>query len=235
LLDLPDVTLVALFGIEHELTLMAVDECLKRVRFGDVKLFTDNSMGRRAVDARWATVQEGARFATYAVPCYIKTSHTLWIHWDSWVLDERAWTDDFLRYDYVGAPWWFQTGNNVGNSGFTIRSKRLMEFIAANEAAFPIGSPEDIVLCREYAPRLPQFRWAPEALAHKFAFERVRREQFTFGYHGLWNWVHVLTDMEIHQRLAKATPYAMSRVEYPELLALMAYRAQNPTKFYLPR
>ncbi len=50
MLDLPDLTLVAIYTVAHELTEMAVAECTRHVRFGDVKLFTDRPL-RSQVDA----------------------------------------------------------------------------------------------------------------------------------------------------------------------------------------
>ena len=44
MLDLPDLTLVAVYTVCHELTEMAVAECTRHVRFGDVKLFTDRPL-----------------------------------------------------------------------------------------------------------------------------------------------------------------------------------------------
>ena len=44
MLDLPDLTLVAIYTVAHELTEMAVAECTRHVRFGDVKLFTNRPL-----------------------------------------------------------------------------------------------------------------------------------------------------------------------------------------------
>ncbi len=48
MLDLPDLTLVAIYTVAHELTEMAVAECTRHVRFGDVKLFTDRPLRSQA-------------------------------------------------------------------------------------------------------------------------------------------------------------------------------------------
>jgi hypothetical protein len=226
--ELPDVTLVAVFTVCHELTLRAVDDCASRARFGAVRLFTDREIGRERIPAGpFASFDEAARFTTYEVPKHIETSHALFIHWDSWIVEPSMWRDDFLAYDYVGAPWWFSDGMNVGNSGFTIRSKRLIDFLAANEAQFPIGTPEDLVLCRTYRKRLPQFRWAPQALAHEFAFERTRATERSFGFHGMFNWPFVLSDAEIDERMTLATPYVLQSAHYHEMRELMGARTKR--------
>lgn len=238
MLDLPDVTLVAVYTVEHALTLEAVDDCTLQVRFGAVRLFTDERLDMQGPTGddwkviptpRFTDLRAAGEFTTYEVPRHIRTSHALFIHWDSWVVDPGAWTPEFLGCDYVGAPWWYRDGLNVGNSGFCLRSRRLLAHLAANRDEFPLGSPEDHVLCREYRPRLTQFRWADDALAHRFAFERTRQPGVrSFGYHGMFNWPIVMTDEAIWARMARATPYAMRSPHYREMLAGMHNRWQAP-------
>ena len=48
-------------------------------------------------------MQAGA-FTTYEVPRYIRTSHAMFIHWDSWIVDPSMWRPQFLDCDYIGAP-----------------------------------------------------------------------------------------------------------------------------------
>lgn len=236
-LELPDVTLVSQYAVCHELTLEALSECCRRVKFGEVQLHTDRAGLRGAHD--WATVAAlvldqrvvvtpagpfesyvaAGRYSTYDLPRSIRTSHALFVHWDSWVADEGAWTDEFLRCDYVGAPWWYRDGYNVGNSGFCLRSKRLLDFLSSHEGEFPLVMPEDDTLCRQYRRRLPQFTWAPEPLAHRFSFERVRAAPRSFGFHGVFNFHKVLAAPDLRRRLAMidADPHARSRPEYPEI------------------
>ncbi len=230
MLHLPDVTLVAVYTVEHELTLAAVDECCRHAQFGAVRLFTDRDQGRDTILTPPFTGLRGAgEFTTYEVPKHIETSHALFIHWDSWVVDPAAWTDEFLACDYVGAPWWYRDGMNVGNSGFCLRSRRLLDFLAAHPDEFPLGSPEDHVLCREYRPRLPQFQWASDALAKQFSFERTPRPVGPcFGFHGMFNWPAVMTDDQIWARLARATPYVSRSSHYRELLGVMYNRWRQP-------
>lgn len=226
MLDLPGITLVAVYNICHELTLAAVDECLRRARFGDVKLFTDVPLGRDVIPIKqgfdafaWAT--------HYEVPKHIKTSHILSVQWDSWIVNPEAWRSEFLDYDYIGAPWWYQR-YNVGNSGFTIRSKRLIDFIAANRDRFPIREPEDDVLCRTYRPLLESFgfRWPSTQVAARFAFERtvLCPLKEIFGFHGQFNWPYVLSDDEIEARLVNAPRYVMDSEHCRQMRVLMAER-----------
>jgi Protein of unknown function (DUF5672) len=228
MLDLPDLTLVAIYTVAHELTEMAVAECTRHVRFGDVKLFTDRplrSQGDAIQIEPFSDLTQAGIFTIYELPRYIKTSHALFVQWDSWIVDPSMWRPQFLDCDYIGAPWWYRDGLNVGNSGFSIRSKALMDFLATHPEEFPIGSPEDEVLCRLYRPRLPQFKWANEALAHEFSFERTRVPGArSFGFHGMFNWPFVLTDVQIEARILRATGYVLKSQHCGEMRALLAAR-----------
>lgn len=221
MLDLPDVTLVCVFTVCHDLTLLAVDECLKQVNFGDVKLFTNKDLGREHIKVEFSDSTKMAEFTNYCVPNYIKTSHILFVQYDSWVLDPKMWQNDFLKYDYVGAPWWYNDNFNVGNSGFNLRSISLMKFLAEYKSEFPIALPEDHTLCRKYQPMLPQFKWAPTKLAQQFAFERTRPaiDSKHFGFHGTFNWPFVLSYEQLNERMeiAKNTPYIQQNGMLAEL------------------
>lgn len=215
MLHLPDVTLVCCYNFAHELHGMAVNECLHRATFGGVKLFSDE-FGNLPRD------MDFAEFVNYEVPKRVKTSHLLFIQWDSWILNPSAWTNEFLDYDYIGAPWWYNDEYNVGNSGFSLRSKRLMEFLSEHREEFPIGQPEDHVLCREYQKKLPQFKWAPALLAWHFAFERtaVYPLEQIFGFHGLFNFPYVMNPEGLGERLdlAAQDPWITNKPEWNELM-----------------
>jgi hypothetical protein len=220
-LELPDVTLVAIFTVAHNITRWAVNDCLRRVRFGDVLLFTDRPHGGEVVVRKFGDAGDMGRFVRHEVPRHVKTSHALFVQWDSWVVSPEAWTGEFLGCDYIGAPWWYTDGQNVGNSGFCLRSRALMEYLSAHEDLFPIAEPEDHVLCREYRRRLPRFRWAPERLARRFSFERTASlpPEAVFGFHGIFNWPRVLPPGALAERLtlAAADPHVRGKVEWGEV------------------
>jgi hypothetical protein len=212
MLTLPSVTLCCIYDRAHELHALAVDECLRRAEFGDVKT--------------GAPVGDYARFVHYEMPKQLKTSHVLLIQWDSWIVNPDAWRPEFLDFDYVGAPWWYKDGYNVGNSGFCLLSKRLMEFLAEHENEFPVGQPYDHVLCREHQKRLPQFKWAPDKLAWHFAIERTAAYPMNevFGFHGLFNFPFVLGPEALRDRLELAGEelHITSKPEWREVRALEA-------------
>jgi hypothetical protein len=124
------------------------------------------------------------------------------------------WDNDFLQYDFIGSPWWYKDGKNVGNSGFALISSALKRYIYDRRGDFPCDtSAEDDLLCRQYRPKLEEagFKWAPEWVAHNFAFECARPAQQSkhFGFHGAFNFGQVFEHDELLERakLMFMSPY----------------------------
>lgn len=162
-----------------------------------------------------------------AVP---SATHVLFIQYDGWVLNSDQWNASWLDYDYIGALWPWYSSLRVGNGGFSLRSRKLLEFLSTHRADFPLrpGHPEDDLLCRHYRPALEAhgFRWVPEHEARAFAFEREALRP-AFGFHGLWHVPQILgPSSELDAWLAAATPYARSKSEWQELEAAIAQQVK---------
>lgn len=227
-LQLPEVTLVAVDRVVHDLTRLALEDCLRHADFVEVLVFSDREIlpaaaGVRHIYSAPETMAE--RVYWYEVPAAVRSSHMLVVQWDSWIVNPRAWTEEFLAYDWIGAPWWHRDGRNVGNGGFSLRSTRLMEALRQSSATLPLGTPEDEMICRTHRPALEAagFRFAPEDLATRFSFERVVPAGGTpFGFHGLFNWPRVLSVPQIGERLRCFNDYALGRPECRELFLALA-------------
>lgn len=197
-LNLPEVTLLLIETREHELALKALEDCEARCQFGDVLVFTDRPSFFLRADRRVITVPDWPEkigwsrwFWNGCVP-HIHTSHSLGIQWDSWVVDPTQWRDDFLEWDYIGAPWWYKDGLNVGNGGFCLRSTTLLRHVRRKRDRYPvINALDDDLFSRKYRLFLASegFRWAPETVAKDFAFETVRPDPQSrhFGFHAAYN------------------------------------------------
>jgi len=198
MLKLPDVTLVLIETREHDLAQLALEDCEAKAKFGDVLVFTDRVSQFMRADRRviavpdWPEKEGWSRCFWYDVPLHVKTSHVLGIQWDSWVVAPEMWRDEYLKYDYIGAPWWYGDGMNVGNGGFSLRSTKLCRFVRNHRDQFPcVNALDDDLYCRKYRPALQAhgFVWAPQALAQDFAFECVRPDMNArhFGFHAAFN------------------------------------------------
>jgi hypothetical protein len=219
MLNLPDVTLVMIETREHELASLAIKECAELAKFGEVLVFTDDmerwwpNADRIVHVEDWPNKEGWSRFLWNEVGKYVRTSHLLSIQWDSWIVDPEAWRDEFLRYDYIGAPWWYKDGLNVGNGGFSLRSTALQRYLAKHRKDYPcINAIDDDQLCRKYRPKLMQagFEWATQEVADHFAFECLPQvHEKVFGFHGIFNWPKVMSaeDCERRVEVAARSPY----------------------------
>lgn len=106
----------------------------------------------------------------------------------------KAWTDEFLDCDYLGAPWPDRKGGHtVGNGGFSLRSRKLLA--ALRDDRFPLlTNTEDVTICGLHRPRLESefaIKFGQVDLAQRFSFEMDARAAIqgtkTFGFHGLFN------------------------------------------------
>jgi hypothetical protein len=208
-LRLPDVTLVMIDTQCHELARLAMEDSMREIEFGDAVIFSDQKIdvpGTRWVEVpKWPNIDQCSRFMWYELPDHITTRWAINIQWDSWVIDVGCWSDEFLRYDYVGAPWWYGDALNVGN-GCALRSTALMRFLQKHTACFPLTMrQEDHLLCRIYRPTLEQcgFKWAPEGLASRFALECTRPAEGSrhFLFHDSFNFPVVLDAERLAERV----------------------------------
>ena len=60
---------------------------------------------------------------------HIRTDFFQIIQWDGHVITPNAFRPNFLEFDYIGAVWPHHKTRRVGNGGFSLRSKRLMETV----------------------------------------------------------------------------------------------------------
>ena len=82
-------------------------------------------------------INEYSKFVVYELHKYINTEFALIIQDDGFVISPESWRDDFLKYDYIGAPWGLPNDDfsfrdpfgkiiRVGNGGFSLRTKKLL-------------------------------------------------------------------------------------------------------------
>lgn len=199
-LSLPTVTLCAASSVNLAATLQALRRCLDLASFADCLLFTDahvqiDGAAIRVVPIeRMRSAADYSRFMLQELVGHVQTEHVLVVQWDGFIVDPGSWNDEFLRYDYIGAPWpQFHDGHDVGNGGFSLRSRRLLE--ACRSLIFEASVAEDVAICRKHRLRLEtehDISIAPVELARRFAFERSPPIEAAFGFHGVFNMIKVM-------------------------------------------
>lgn len=144
---------------------------MEQCDFGAVKLLTDqDSLWHNIVRINTVTGLDGySKFCIREMHKYVNTSHALICQYDGYVLNGEAWTNEFLKYDYIGAV--MAPSGVVGNGGFSLRSKKLMEWIS--QQPWEDVHPEDSCLCIRHREEIEKagFRFAPPEVAEWFAFE----------------------------------------------------------------
>jgi hypothetical protein len=194
-LSLPNVTLIGVDCVDVERLGKAAAICNGFVKFGVVKLLSSiKSNVFSTILIKPLTLESYSKFMIRNLNSYIKTDYALTFQYDGFVLNPDVWTDEFFHYDYIGAPWWYDDGRNVGNGGFSLRSKKLLK-ILANDPHIRKFIPEDHHICRTYRKYLESkgIKFAPEYLASRFSIEgnihqlkngqNIWRGQF--GFHDL--------------------------------------------------
>jgi hypothetical protein len=118
---------------------------------------------------------------------HLETDHVLLAQYDGFVSNPSCWSDDFLAWDYIGAPWPQYRHHAVGNGGFSLRSRRLLA--ALRELPVETSdAPEDVIICRHWRAVLESdfgIRFAPPEVASRFSHEWGTPSGPTFGFHGL--------------------------------------------------
>ena len=145
------------------------------------------------------------------LPLVVKTDFNLIIQSDGYAANAEAWTDEFYDFDYIGASWPNEAeGRNVGNGGFSWRSRRLYQAILNLRSRYSLEDllketlidetwvdkfggrsiPEDNLISKVYRPILEKqygVRFAPARLADQFSIETNGDSPWlgkSFGFHG---------------------------------------------------
>jgi hypothetical protein len=195
--DIPGTTLVCVDCQYPGLALRALRLTLEQCRFRAVKFFTDATGIAAQLDPRIelvpipriASVEAYSRFMIKQLLPHVATDFVQVVQWDGYVINGPAWSSAFQEYDYIGARWWFrEEGRDVGNGGFSLRSRRLLE--ALQDPDVVVEGPEDLLICDAYRDLLALrhgIRIAPASLARSYAFEGDRPNLQAFGFHRLFN------------------------------------------------
>lgn len=194
MLKLPNCTLIALTNRDFEGHKRALDASCEGIEWGDVKLIWDESI---------TSIDDWNKKIVYDLWRYVTTDFALLIHADGYVTDPQAWRDEFLLYDYVGAPWPLPTDDysyrtpsgelvRVGNS-VSLRSKQLLGLpylLDLPWQSFYGNTNEDGFLCVHNKELFEKhgIKYAPLDVAKYFSKEHELPENAglsTFAFHSL--------------------------------------------------
>ena len=191
-MKLNNVTLVCVDDANPEMAYELLCDLNKSIYFKSSKLFCSEFNSKFSV--RTPPIKSGKQYSEFIIKelyKHLNTDFCMVVQTDGFFVNPDAWTDDFLNYDYIGAPW---PDGGVGNGGFSIRSRSLLEFVSkhplSSDPDFINGKglhPEDGRICDDYRPDLEAsgHTSAPTDVARRFSVEGcypVTEE--TLGFHG---------------------------------------------------
>lgn len=189
MIELKDVTIVCIDTHNHFEAIRSLKRCLKQVKpefclfLTDIFFEHDGIMTINIDPIK--SKREYSEFVIKKLYKYITTQYLLIVQWDGFILDANQWTDEFLKYDYIGAPWNYDSDRQVGNGGFSLRSLELHK-ILAEDNLIDVLHPEDQSICIVYKFYLEEkygIKFAPRELAERFAYETITPTKHTFGFH----------------------------------------------------
>ncbi len=195
-LELPLVTLVAMATRNVEETLQALLYSCRGVKFGRVKLLAHYTPFGLDVNPdielvrvkKIKNIDEWSHEIIYTLSKYIHTDFALLVHADGFVVNPSVWRNEFLDYDYIGAPFPLPLDAfsyrgidgsivRVGNS-VSLRSKRLLELPVKLNLPWENYHGfynEDGFICvkNRHVYELNGMKFAPIDVAKYFAHERM--------------------------------------------------------------
>ena len=152
-----------------------------------------------------SSIKDYSSFLIYSLHKYIKTSHVLIVQWDGYIINPEKWDTNFLKYDYIGAPFIPRENDEnyckdingafytIGNGGFSLRSKKLLEaptkFKLKDNRKFTNFNEDGFfsVFHRKFLESKGLI-WAPFDIAKKFSIESPlstnELKDLPLGFHG---------------------------------------------------
>jgi len=205
-IKLEDVTIIGVAGTKAVETLKAIKYSCKGLDFAEAKLITPEDLQDdyvQIIKCEPLNYEQYNHFIVYRLHEYVQTKHCLLVQNDGYVVNPGMWDPEFLDYDYIGAPWHLPKddfsfrdpeGNicRVGNGGFSLRSKKLLELATKIDLEwkpyFGYYHEDGFFCChnrKEYESNGCKF--APVELAARFSHETQVPETagiVPFGFHG---------------------------------------------------
>lgn len=143
MLKLENITLIALTSVRIPQTIKALEYSCRGIEFGDVKLASDIKPDllpnyiKHEYTEKSSNINEWNYNIIYNLSKHIETDYAILIHDNGFVVNPESWRNEFLEYDYIGAPWPLPTDNysyrdingeiiRQGNS-VSLRSKKLID------------------------------------------------------------------------------------------------------------
>jgi hypothetical protein len=196
MLNLNNIELISVNCVYPEDSVKALLYSSKDINFSKIKLISHYKPANLPSHIEYIQIEKQThhsmnKFSINELPLYLSEDYALSIHDDGFIINSELWSYDFLKYDYIGAPWpnfdWCQI-NRVGNGGFVLKSKK---FYKLEQKITQINGHNDVVVTNTYYNYFinNECKYASLDVACKFALEIPIPEceynlEKCFGFHG---------------------------------------------------
>jgi len=204
-IKLPNVEIISINTHNPEQSVKAIEYSSRNFEFASKKIMSDIMPTSLPSDVSFVQIPkfvdrfDYSDFAFKELYDYTQSEFVLMIHDDGFIINPHLWNPDFLKYDYIGAPWPGSSSNidygRVGNGGFCIRSRRLLK--ATRELIYEPAHDDWIIgVTHNHILRGMGIHTAPVTLAMTFALELPIEEcdynlNNTFGFHSKRSQQHI--------------------------------------------
>lgn len=209
-----NITIVAISDIKLDETIKALIQTSRHINPSKTILFSSKNIKLNKFQSGIVniikispikSIRDYSNFIIFSLFKYLETSHTLIIQWDGFICNEKKWNPKFLNYDYIGAPFIPRSNDkkycrdaanafySVGNGGFSLRSKKLLEApskyqLKDNRSYTNFNEDGFFSIYHRSFLESKGFIWAPFELAEEFAIESPITFKnildLPFGFHG---------------------------------------------------
>ena len=203
-INLTNITLICVNCVDPSAGVKALLYSMRGIQFAKSILFSDTKPNNITPDIEFVEIEKlthdtSSIFSMKGIYPYIKTDFCLSIHDDGFVINPHLWDNEFLKYDYIGAPWVNGHIYRVGNGGFCLKSKRFIEL--CQQIPWSPGQHDDVLVCQVYKDFFVQHgcKYAPVEVAMKFSLEsKISECEYNldncFGFHGRGEVQYVFQD-----------------------------------------
>lgn len=193
-----DITLININTIATKRAVDVLNFCNKVLKFKKTIIVANDRPSNIASSIDYVpcsvnSITDYNEFILNKLNSFVETSHCLVVQNDGFIINPHLWQDEFLNYDYIGAPWnlnqmrvWGRT-NRIGNGGFSLRSKKLLSY-TQNLKNINYSIPEDVTNSL-IIEKNKEFKYPSVNIAVKFSLESPQ-EDFPYdfnnclGFHG---------------------------------------------------
>lgn len=151
-------TIVIIGNTNHNLMKFALEKTIQCVPYNEILIFCDKPLDLSQKHNFYKLpikfdIGDYSLFVTKMLYQYIKTDHCMTIQYDGFAVNQNAWNDDFLNYDYIG-PLISPRHPPMKNTLLKINTKKSQEILQKNEwrtggGGFNIKSKKFLKICNE--------------------------------------------------------------------------------------